>query len=168
MTNHGAGFTAFRVVVAVCLAAGLAVVVAAECKVGRVELPDPTTLKLPDGDHVIGSADTERGRFEARVTVRGKVMSDPRYFIGGRPLQLTPESQAPKDIMQCIQESRQAAALSGSWLSRIASSTRDWLEAPVYAWRGKCTVLPSCSQTTCCALVKCADARAVWCEAIKR
>lgn len=47
------------------------------CKVHKLELPDPDTLKLPDGEHVIASVDTENGKFEARVSVKNRIASKP-------------------------------------------------------------------------------------------
>src|SRR5690242_18272185 len=72
-----------------------------KCKVHKLELPDPNTLKLPDGEHVIASADTENGKFEARVNVKNKVASKPRLYIGGMLLREARESEIPKDLLDC-------------------------------------------------------------------
>ena len=91
MRNQTSGtrmsMTVLSSVVAGYLMLGLATQAAAECtsKSYKLTLPDQATLKLADGEHAIGSLQTEHGSLEARVTVKGKNISAPRFLIGGRP-----------------------------------------------------------------------------------
>jgi len=72
------------------------------CKAHRLDFPDPGTLKLSDGEHVIAAGDTRDGKFEVRVTVKDKVASKPRLYIGGRLMRPISESQIPKDLRDCL------------------------------------------------------------------
>jgi hypothetical protein len=64
-------------------------------KTYSLDVPDVDTLNLTDGEHTVASVDTDHGKLEARVTVKGKVISDNRYFIRGKPLKEIPERQLP-------------------------------------------------------------------------
>jgi len=100
-----------------------------KCKVHKLELPDPETLKLPDGEHVIASVDTENGKFEARVNVKNKVASRPRLYIGGKLLREARESEIPKDLLDCLKESERTGSNSGS-LVDTAARAFGWVSPP--------------------------------------
>jgi len=104
--------------------------VAQECKVSGLDVPDPSTLNLKDGEHVIASADTVAGKLEARVTVKNKVVSSPWVFLDGKPLNKITEAQIPKEVLPCM---KKAESPSGSWLANAASSTADWIVPKAYA-----------------------------------
>ena len=146
------------------LTVGLSVAVAAKCVSVTVEVPEPAELNLQDGDHVIASANTERGKFEARVQVRGKVASAPRFYIGGRLLNNTPEAQVPSDLRSCLKEAHRASLPPTGWLDRMTRSVQEWLVPTVHAKaKIKCVVTASCNQNTCCALATCGGHQAVSC-----
>jgi hypothetical protein len=156
------------ILVLVCFTLGLigpvgAGAAAVQCNTRPLGLPDPDTLNLPDGEHVIGQADTVHGRLEAHVIVKNKVASGPIFFIRGKQLQDTPASRVPKDILDCLYQ-KKSALPSESWYANAISSTLDWIESPAEAKAAKCTVLSSsCNQNTCCALVDCGGRRGVGC-----
>jgi hypothetical protein len=113
----------------VCFTA-LSVFAADPCKTSKLKVPDPATLNLKDGEHVIAAVETPNGKFEARVNVKGKVVSEPQFLIGGKALSKTPESQVPADLRECVksaQQAQNAASPSGSWLGNVASPSGSWL-----------------------------------------
>jgi hypothetical protein len=151
---------AMAVFALVCVSSGAPVAVAAQCVPFKLDVADPATLSLQDGDYVIGAVDTERGKFEARVSVRGKVVSEHRFFLGGRLLRPTPESQVPPVIRACFQNAQFGAEPSGGWLATAARSIREWVEPTAEAVSGKCTVGGYCRDTSaahgyCCAVANC-------------
>jgi len=121
----------------------LAAAVAPEtCKVHKLELPDPATLKLPDGEHVIASVDTENGKFEARVNVKNKVASKARLYVGGKLLSEARESEIPKDLLDCLKESEKTGSNSESLVNT---------KAHAFAWVSP----PTATTTTCTAVAEC-------------
>ena len=68
----------------------------------KLTLPDQATLKLADGEHAIGSLQTEHGSLEARVTVAGKDISAPRFLIGGGPCEKS--QAAPQESSRLSEE----------------------------------------------------------------
>jgi len=119
----------------VCSTLALAVpAAAAECREYKMEHQDPNTLKLKDGEHVIASVDTVAGKLEARVSVKGKDVSDPRLFLGGKRLKDITESRIPKEVRECLPK-KTGALPSGSWIADAARSILDWIVPPAYAAR---------------------------------
>jgi hypothetical protein len=154
-----------QILAMVCLTLALAVPASAQCKQYKLELPDLDTLKLKDGEHVVGAVETENGKLEARVTVKGKVVSDPILFIGGKRMQEVPESQIPKSVLDCMK----AELPSGSWLANAADNTLDWIVPKAYARACRNWVIRSgCDGKICCAVACCASsgACATWCSKI--
>jgi len=148
------------ILAAVCLSLTAAVPAASVCKTFRLEVPDPAELKLQDGEQIIASTSTANGRLEARVTVKGGVASQPRYYLGGRLFEKVPESKVPAEIRECLKSS-QRAQNAGLPSSGLLGSVRPSLSlvAPVaYAKEPKikCVVLSSgclgsyCFATVCC------------------
>jgi len=73
-----------RTFLLVCLTLGLAVPAAAQLtnKTYNLDVPDTDTLKkLKDGEHVIAAVETDRGKLEVRVRVKGKAVSDHRFLF---------------------------------------------------------------------------------------
>ncbi len=147
------------------------VLVAAECKVLNLNLnvPDPGTLKLSDGDHVIASAPATKGRLEVKVTVKGKDISENRYYLGGRLMRNTPESEAPKEVRECDAPKRSAFPSVQGWLASAGRALRDWIETPLEARTTPCVILSQrCGDRiggggTCCVLVRCGDGTGLSC-----
>ena len=110
-----------------------------KCKVHKLELPDPDTLKLPDGEHVIASADTENGKFEARVNVKNKVASKVRLYVGGKLLSEARESEIPKDFLDCLKESEKTGSNSGGLVNTTARAF-----ASVSPPTATCTAVAEC------------------------
>ncbi|HUL23716.1 MAG TPA: hypothetical protein VLZ10_19835 [Thermodesulfobacteriota bacterium] len=149
----------------VCVTLALAGPAAAQCKQYKLELPDLDTLNLKDGEHVVGAVETLRGKLEARVTVKDKVVSDPILFIGGTRMTEVPESQIPKSVLGCMK----AELPSGIWLANAADYILDWITPPAYAKACKRWVIRSgCDDKICCAVACCASsgACATWCQKI--
>ncbi len=103
---------------------------AAECRTYKMQAPDPNTLKLKDGEHVVASVGTVAGKLEARVTVKGNDVSDPRLFLGGKPLKDITESQIRKEVRECMQKET-GALPSESWLAEAARGGELLKEIPV-------------------------------------
>ena len=127
----------------VCVTLGLAVHAAAECttKTYTLDVPDATTLKLKDGDHTVAAVATEHGKLEARVTVKGKVVSEPRLFIGGKLLKEISESQILEPVRGCAQKAGllQKAGLSAeSWIARVVYGALNWIMPTAYARTEAC------------------------------
>jgi hypothetical protein len=122
-------------VVAGCLMLGLATRAAAECtsKSYKLSLPDRATLKLADGEHAIGSLQTEHGSLEARVTVKGKDISVPRFLIGGRSLREVSESALPQGLRDCLKNAPAVPTKPETSVSKVIRSALDWIVAPAQA-----------------------------------
>lgn len=149
----------------VCLALGatvpaLTVPAASVCKTFKLEVPDPAELKLKDGDQVIASTSTPNGTLEARVTVRGGVASEPRFYLSGRLFEKVPDSKVPDEIRECLksaQRAQNAAFSAGGEVADVRTPALS-LIAPVAYSKGKikCVVLSSgclgnyCYATVCC------------------
>src|SRR5262245_20993462 len=103
---------------------GTTVPAAAECTKYELVLPDLSTLKLPDGEHTVGTLDTKIGKLEARVTVKNKVVSDPRPYRNGTLMKATPDSELPKDLLTCDQK---AELPSGNQFVNAVRSLMDWI-----------------------------------------
>jgi len=123
--------SAFPILVLACLTLGLTTQARAECtsKTYNLSLPDRATLKLPDGEHSIGSVQTAHGSLEARVSVKGKDVSAPRFLIAGRPLREVSESALPQGLRDCLKK----PSTPDSWMAKAIRSTLDWLVAPAHA-----------------------------------
>ena len=151
------------IVVAVCSATMTAAVVLAEdCKLFTLDVPDTETLRLADGEHVVASTRTDKGPLEAKVVVRAGKASAAQYYIGGKLMRPTPEQRVPGDIRSCLGlEKRGGMATPLHLLGDASRSVRDFFEPPLEAFR--CRVSCHCNQNTCCCLAKCGEARGVDC-----
>ncbi len=147
-----------------CATTVAAVVLAAECKVFTLEVPDTETMKLEDGEHVVASARTDKGLLEAKVVVRARKAAAAEYYIGGRLMRPTPDERVPGEIQECLGLKKAAAASPIDWLAAAGRTLHDFLEPPLLA--AKCNVSCACSQTTCCCLAKCGRGRGVGCASI--
>jgi hypothetical protein len=151
---------------------------AESCTDLQLDVPDADSLNLQDGDHVIASAPTEKGKLEVRVKVAGKKASEPEYYLGGKLLKKTPESKVPEDILKCLKPKvPKGASLSSAETpsenfasslcestESVASSAFDWLEGTAHAAASKCVIKSaSCNQNTCCALACCGTSCSVAC-----
>ena len=134
--------TGLLVILALACLTLAAAVAPDKCKVHKLELPDPDTLKLSDGEHVIASTDTENGKFEARVDVKNRVASKPRLYIGGKLLREAPESQIPKDMLDCLKESERTAWTPGSLVDTTAHAFA-WV-SPATAPKVSCIAFAEC------------------------
>lgn len=135
MSNHYASKSlgvAVRTLASVCIAFALTVPAAAECrsKTYTLDVPDASTLKLKDGEHTIAAVATEQGKLEARVTVKGKIVSETKLFVGGKPLKEISETQIPESVSGCVQK---AALSPESWIAKAFRTTLDWMVPTVYA-----------------------------------
>lgn len=111
----------------------------------ELPVPDASTLHLKDGEHTIASVSTERGKLEARVTVKGSAISEVDLFLNGRRLKEVPESRIPAKLRECT---KQAAAPSapGEWIAGAARLLSDVVEHEADAFNKKCVfkVTASC------------------------
>jgi hypothetical protein len=128
------------------------------CKTYRLEVPDPAGLHLKDGEQVIASTSTPNGALEARVTVRGGVASEPRYYLGGKLFEKIPDSKVPDEVRECLKGAQRALNVTPS-SGELAGASRPALSllAPVaYRKDTKCVVLSAgclgnyCFATVCC------------------
>jgi hypothetical protein len=142
-----------------------AVMLAAECKVFTLDVPDTDTLRLEDGEHVVASARTDKGLLEAKVVVRAKRASAAQYYIAGRLMRPTPEDRVPADVGKCLGIGKRGGlAAPVEWLGDAGRALRDFIEPPLAAF--KCRTSCHCSQTTCCCLAICGSGRGVGCAAL--
>jgi hypothetical protein len=107
-----------------CLTLAVAIPAATDCKTYKLEVPDPASLKLRDGEHTIASMATDHGRFEARVTVKNEVASEPHYYIGGKLLKETPESEIPANLRDCLNKERKTSSISGDRIEKAVPASR--------------------------------------------
>lgn len=105
-----------------CITLAVAIPAATDCKIYKLEVPDPVSLKLPDGEHTIAAVATDHGRFEARVNVKNKVASEPYYFLGGKLLKETRESEVPAELRDCLKKEL-TSSISGDWLEKAATAS---------------------------------------------
>lgn len=137
--------------------------VRAECDNRPLALPDLETLNLPEGEHVVVARDSLKGKIEARVTVKNKVVSQPVYYLGGKRLIPTPESKVPKTILDCLKKGH-AASSCESWFGNLARTTLNLIVPDAEAAMTKCVIKSaSCNQNMCCALACCGTSCAVGC-----
>jgi hypothetical protein len=109
--KRGLPMMMLRIMTLICLALGLTFQASAQssiaadpkaqCSTAELRLPDLNALKLPDGEQVIGMLETEYGKMEVRVDVKGGIVSDPKYYIRGKLLTVTPGSKIPKPFLAC-------------------------------------------------------------------
>ena len=145
---------------AVCLCLTAAVAGASICKTYRLDVPDPADLTLKDGEQVIASTSTPNGRLEARVTVKGGVASQPRFYLGGRLFETIPESKVPAEVRECLKSSQRAqnTFFSSGLLSSVWTPAPNLVAPVAYTKepKTKCVILSSgclgnyCFATACC------------------
>ena len=146
-----------------CATMTAAVLVAADCKVFDLESPDPGTLSLKDGEHVIASTATPGGKVEVRVVVKGKDISDNQLYLGGKLMRPTPEARVPGDIQPCLGIKKTEMPSPIGWIASAATAVRNVVEAPVEARSPKCRFKCSCNQNTCCCIAFCGGGSGVGC-----
>lgn len=107
--------------------------------------------------------ETEVGKLEARVTVKGDSISDADYYLNDKKLTEMPSSKIPKSVRACLNKSRRAAA--DSWFAGVRDLVVPSAEA---AKRCIAHVVghPGCDESICCAKACCGNACAVWCAYI--
>ena len=155
------------VALSLCMAVVIPVAAAAEpavkCSKGPWQFKDPESMKLSDGEHSLGKAQTPDGTLEVRVRVyKGEVL-EPMYFLRGNRLQKFPDAKVPKELRECMGLKKTASLYE--WIGPPMTATLDWL-IPSAEARGGCkseVVAVTCSQRTCCALAKCGRGRSAWC-----
>jgi hypothetical protein len=136
---------------------------AVTCSAAQLVLPDLNVLKLKDGEHVVGMLETEAGKLEARVSVKGGSVSDPDYYLSGKKLTETPDSKIPKPVRACLTKSQRSSA-SESWFATVPNLIVPPAEA---AKRCIARVVGSgCDDTICCARACCGRACETWCAYI--
>jgi hypothetical protein len=146
----------------VCLTLGLAGSAAAQCNPFILNAPDPDSLKLKDGEHVIASAAHAKGKLEVRVNVKGGVASEPQFFLGGKLLNKTPESKVAKPILDCLKKQLPP----GGSISSSTDHIFDLFVQTAYARGCKPIVYGvECHDATsqCCALACCGNQCAIQC-----
>jgi hypothetical protein len=128
----------------------------AKCETSELTIPDLDGTALGEGEHVIGEAQTPRGKLEVRVSVKNKVISDPTFLIGGKRLKKTKYSKVPKDIRACLKEQSKKSAITAYQKIAFADQLQHLYSPRLdVAFRGRCKVTASCSQYVCCALAIC-------------
>ena len=136
---------------------------AAHCSAAQLTLPNLNALKLTDGEHVVGMLQTELGKLEARVNVKGGEVSDPDYYLRGKHLKEAPNAKVPRSIRACL-NSKGASTGGSSWFAKALNLVASPAEA---AKRCIARVVGSgCDDTICCAKACCGRACAVWCAYI--
>jgi hypothetical protein len=150
--------------IAVCCAvAAGAAVVAAECKVFELTPPDPETMNLKDGEHVLASTRTPGGVVDVRVTVRGKAISPEKLYLAGKAMRDVPQEKVPRDLASCLGLRKSSAVASPlDWLASRAGALWNVVEPPLEA-RQPCRVKCSCNENTCCCLAVCGSGVGVGC-----
>jgi hypothetical protein len=142
---------------------GLTVPAAAQCNTGRLQLPNIEALKLSDGEHVIATLQTMHGKMEARVTVKGKVVSEPVYSIGGKLLEETPKAKVQKGNRPCLKMSSLDDDFV-SWYTAAARSVLDSIITPAYAKQCRAKIVSvSCTSDQCCAMARCGNYYVIRC-----
>jgi hypothetical protein len=166
----------WRLIALICLVLGLSFQQAsaqsksakgAQCSSAGMTLPNLNALKLPDGEHVVGMIETEVGKLEARVKVKGGEVSDPDYYLRGMRLTETPNSNIPKSIRACL--NRKSSAAGASWFANAL----DWIVPPAEAAKRCIAVIVTGSghcrddykpgEGICCATARCGSSYATMC-----
>lgn len=159
-----------QLIVSICFVLGLTFQAAAQsstvqalgvqCSTGQLKLADLNALKLPEGEQVIGMLETEYGKLEARVDVNGGIVADPKYYIRGKLLTVSPESKIPKPLRACVAPGkRSSAGGTGS------ASLLNWIVRSAEAMdKRRCIVIASgCFGGVCCAYGCCSGSCATAC-----
>jgi hypothetical protein len=140
------------------------------CKVQRIDLPDFATMKLPDGEHVIAGANTEKGKLEVRVVVKKDMVTGPDFYIGGKRLKRTPAERIKPPLLDCLEEGlqcppRQATAPpSDGWFSTAVQGMFAWILPSAEARFFRCYVMStSCYDNDCCVATCCSSDRSFEC-----
>ncbi len=89
-------------------------------KTYELTVPDPATLHLKDGSHVIASLNTEHGKLEVRVRVKGGVVSDDGFWANGRRLREGKESDLKPELLKCLKEQHASLSSSEGWIATTA------------------------------------------------
>jgi hypothetical protein len=131
-----------------------------KCDLFKLEVPDPRSAKLKDGDNVIAETNTSHGKFEARVNRRNNVNSEPQYFFNGRLLKPTAESEVPKEARECLKNADRTAALYGQGIDISTDDAAASILPASFAPAASCLTYGSCASTLngklqCCAYAKC-------------
>jgi hypothetical protein len=133
----------------------------------EVDIPELHAANIGNGHHVVARANTPRGELQVRVTVKGKQISEPNFYIGQKRMKRTSMRRVPKDIRDCLDTSQKKVGSSAiTQLAFMGPLEKLRLYSPRadIAFRGRCTVTAKCNQSICCALAKCGGgADAVWC-----
>lgn len=111
---------------------------AADCSTAKLELPDLNALKLPEGDQVVATVMTARGKLEVQVHVAKGVASEPTFLIGGKALIRTPESKLPRSSRSCLRH------------EVLASHARVKVKIGMI-----CLIRSWCVDAGCCAIAEC-------------
>ena len=164
MASHPTGTrtstNALLLLAVVCFILGLAASAAAQCSVKdyALDVPDTATLKLSDGEHAIAAVQTEQGRLEARVTVKGgQVVAGPRFFLQGQLLRPIPQSELqsrlPETVRRCAPQ--KSSSSPESWYANAARCALDWLvpEAEAVArcvWKVQAVCYQNADKTWVC------------------
>jgi hypothetical protein len=151
----------------VCLPPSANAAASCTASTSGVDIPELNAAKLGNGDHIVAQTMTPRGQLQVHVSVKGKRISNPKFYIGGRLLKKTSMRHVPKDIRDCLHSSKEkAAALPGPQIAFLGSLEKLRLYSPRtdVVFKGRCKVKTSCNQSICCALATCGSAQAVWCE----
>ena len=75
---------------------------AGDCSTATLELPDLNVLKLADGDQVVATVMTERGKLEFHVHVAKGVASNPTFVLAGKPHGRDSGVQAPERVSRLL------------------------------------------------------------------
>jgi hypothetical protein len=123
------------------------------CSTAKLRFKDVNTLKLPDGQHVIGMIETQYGKLEGRVDVVGGVVSEPKYYINGKPLILTPNDKIPPTLRACLARGKRASGDVSSYtriLESIVTSAEAVYRCKPWVTASGCTDWGGCCATVCC------------------
>jgi hypothetical protein len=129
-----------RLIILAFLTLGFAVkpAEAADCSMATLELPDLNVLKLPDGDQVVATVMTERGKLEVHVHVAKGVASEPTFVMAGKPMIKIPESKLPRSSHSCLRH------------EVLASHARVKVKIGMI-----CLIRSWCVDGGCCAIAEC-------------
>ncbi len=107
-------------------------------KTYELNVPDPATLHLKDGEHTIASVNTDQGKFEARVRVKGGVVSDDGFWANGKRLKEGRESDLKPELLKCLKAQKASLSSSEGWIASAAQFASSLVEHSAEAKLSHC------------------------------
>jgi hypothetical protein len=106
-------------------------------KTYELNVPDPATLKLKDGEHVIAAVGTDHGKLEVRVQVKGGVISDNEFWANGKRLKEGQESDLRPEVLKCMKTLGASLPPSEGWVAEAARAASSLIENSAEAKNNK-------------------------------